>query len=185
MELRELIDNSRTDKDTIHSYLETYEMFFNNKRLETLAVMEIGISNGGSIKLWNDYFLNASIYGVDIMNMNDNIYDIKNNYPRINLYLNTDAYNIDVNIFNKKFDIIIEDGDHLLNNQIKFINNYLSILNDKGIMIIEDIQKIEDIQILTENTPDEYKKYIEVYDLRGNKNRYDDILFVINKNKII
>ena len=25
---------------------------------------------------------------------------------RINLYLNTDAYNIDVNIFNKKFDLI-------------------------------------------------------------------------------
>ena len=47
-------------------------------------------------------------------------------------------------------------------------------------MVIEDIQNIEDIEILSYATPEEYKKYIEVYDLRGNKGRYDDILFVIN-----
>jgi hypothetical protein len=117
--------------------------------------------------------------------MRTSINDIKNNYPRINLLLETDAYNMDVNFFKNKFDIIIEDGDHVLSSQIKFLKKYLPILEDDGIMVIEDIQNIEDIEILSYETPEEYKKYIEVYDLRGNKGRYDDILFVINKNKRI
>lgn len=184
MDLRKFINNSRTDKDTLHSYLETYEKLFNNKRLTSTEIMEIGVSNGGSIKLWNDYFENASIYGLDIMDMRDNIHDLKD-YPRIKLYLNMNAYNINPQLFNKKFDVIIDDGDHQLSNQIIFIKNYLPILEEDGILIIEDIQRIEDIQILINETPEEYKKFIEVYDLRENKNRYDDILFVINKNKII
>jgi hypothetical protein len=55
--------------------------------------MEIGIAEGGSIKLWNDYFINARIFGLDIMSMKNSVNDIKYNYPRINLSLNTDAYN--------------------------------------------------------------------------------------------
>jgi predicted O-methyltransferase YrrM len=65
--------------------------------------------------------------------------------------------------------LIIEDGDHLLSNQIKFLKNYLSLLEEDGIMIIEDIQRIDDIVILINETPEEYKQYIEVYDLRANK----------------
>lgn len=184
MDLRKFIDNSRTDKDTLHSYLETYEKLFKDKRLTSTEIMEIGVSNGGSIKLWNDYFENASIYGLDIMDMRDNIQDLKN-YPRIKLFLNVNAYKYNTELFNKKFDIIIDDGDHELSNQIIFIKNYLPILEEDGILIIEDIQRIEDINILINETPEEYKKFIEVYDLRKNKNRYDDILFVINKNKRI
>jgi hypothetical protein len=181
MELRKLIDNRRTDKDTLHSYLDTYEILFKDKRNTSKAVMEIGISEGGSIKLWNDYFINANIFGLDIIKMRTSINDIKNNYPRINLLLETDAYNMDVNFFKNKFDIIIEDGDHVLSSQIKTINNFLPLLKEDGILIIEDIQDIEHIKELYDNTPEEYKKYIRHYDLRGNKYRYDDILFVINK----
>jgi len=184
MDLRRFIDNSRTDKDTVHSYLETYEKLFKDKRLISTEIMEVGVLNGGSIKLWNDYFENASIYGLDIMDMRDSIQDIKY-YPRIKLFLNTNAYNINPQSFNKKFDIIIDDGDHQISNQILFIKNYLPILDEDGILIIEDIQRIEDIQILINETPEEYKKFIEVYDLRKNKNRYDDVLFVINKTKRI
>lgn len=184
MDLKNLIDNNRTDKNTLHSYLETYEKLFASKRLSAKSVLEIGVANGGSIKLWNDYFLNAVVYGLDIINMNNYLYDI-DNYPRINLCLNTDAYNLNVKLFNRKFDIIIEDGDHELSSQIKFIKNYLPVLEDDGILVIEDIQKMDDIDVLSTQVPNEYKKYIEIYDLRTNKGRYDDILFVINKNKRI
>ena len=185
MDLRKLIDSKRTDKDTLHSYLETYENLFREKRYTSTTIMEIGIAEGGSIKLWNDYFVNARIFGIDIMSMKDSIKDIKYNYSRINLSLNTDAYNMNVDVFKDKFDIIIEDVDHILSIQIIFLKNYHSILEDDGIMIIEDIQKVEDLEVLSNETPEEYKKYIEVYDLRANKGRYDDILFVINKNKRI
>ena len=185
MSLKDLIDNNTTDKNTLHSYLETYETLFTNKRYTAKSILEIGVQFGGSIKLWNDYFINANIYGIDIMDINHKINDLDNSSSRINLYLNTDAYNLNVKILDKKFDIIIEDGDHLLVNQIKTLKKYLPLLEDDGILIIEDIQRIDDIIILTNETPDEYKKFIEVYDLRKNKNRWDDILFVINKNKRI
>ena len=88
-------------------------------------------------------------------------------------------------MFKFKFDIIIEDGFHLLSNQIITLNKYLPLLKEDGILIIEDVEKIEDVEILKNETPEEYKKYIEIYDLRKNKGRFDDILFVINKNKRI
>ena len=56
-------------------------------------------------------------------------------------------------------------------------------MTSKGILIIEDIQDYEWIDKLKNTTPDSLKQYIEIYDLRENKGRYDDILFVINKNK--
>ena len=31
--------------------------------------------------------------------------------------------------------------------------------------------------------PNELHKFIDIYDLRSNKGRYDDIVLVINKNK--
>lgn len=51
--------------------------------------------------------------------------------------------------------------------------------------MIEDVQSIEWIDELKKVFPTNLVNYIEVYDLRANKNRYDDIVFVINKNKIV
>ena len=65
---------------------------------------------------------------------------------------------------------------------ISFIEYYLPMLSDDGIFVIEDVQSIEWIDELTNAIPDEMKQFIEIYDLRKNKNRYDDILFVVNKN---
>ncbi len=48
--LYSLIDNSKTDKNTVHSYLETYELLFNSKRKSAKNILEIGVQDGGSIK---------------------------------------------------------------------------------------------------------------------------------------
>ena len=63
---------------------------------------------------------------------------------------------------------------------ITFIKLYHKTLAPNGVMIIEDVQDIEWIQHLSEATPEHLKKHIKVYDLRPNKNRYDDILFTID-----
>jgi hypothetical protein len=61
-----LVDNSRTDKNTVHSYLPLYESLLSGKRDSASHILEIGIYYGGSIKLWHDYFPNAMVYGLDI-----------------------------------------------------------------------------------------------------------------------
>jgi hypothetical protein len=51
MSLEQIVDNTRTDKNTTHSYLPLYESLFKNKKETAQNILEIGIQNGGSIKV--------------------------------------------------------------------------------------------------------------------------------------
>lgn len=196
MSLSDIVDNSRTDKNTIHSYLELYTSLLSCKRETAKNVLEIGIgegqgiTNGGSIKLWCDYFVNAKVYALDIQHI-DAVWDgIKNN-ERIILLTSTDAYNEDFfreNFINQniKFDFMLDDGPHSMESMIKFIQLYSQVMTHDGILIIEDVQDWSWIETLSNAVPEDLKKYIKFYDLRETKNRYDDIVFTIDKrcNKI-
>ena len=180
--LKSLIDDKTSDKDTIHSYIDIYDCLFFQKKLTAKTVLEIGVLQGGSIKLWNDYFENADVYGIDTLPLDKlpNFSDKK----RIKLFGGTDAYDnefVYYHLSDKKFDMLLDDGPHTLQSVKDFINKYLPLLNNNGILVIEDIQDIKWIEILKELVPIEDKKYIQVFDLRKNKKRYDDILFIINR----
>jgi len=193
MSLVELVDNTRTDKNTGHSYLDLYDELLKKYKYTAKNVLEIGIGppprisgftkNGGSIKLWYDYFVNAQIITADIIPLEDIADDLKNN-PRINLILD-DAYNpsgLGYSILSKiRFDVVLDDGPHSLDSMIKFICLYFPLVVDGGILIIEDVQDISWLDILKEHVPDKYKHNVLYYDLRYIKNRYDDIVFVVNK----
>jgi hypothetical protein len=185
MSLLEIIDNTRTDKNTSHSYLSLYQKILEKKKDTAKNVLEIGIQTGGSIKLWHDYFVNATIYGLDTMNEIKLWDKIKNN-DRIKLYCSHDAYNADkfkTTFLDKdiKFDLLLDDGPHSLDSMKTFIKLYSQIMTDDGILIIEDVQNWDWINKLKEVVPEELKKYVKEYDLRKNKNRYDDIVFTIDK----
>ena len=63
-----------------------------------------------------------------------------------------------------------------------FIKLYSQLLTDDGILIIEDVQGINWLHTLIDVTPDNLKQFIKMYDFRENKNRYDDIVFIIDKS---
>jgi hypothetical protein len=192
--LIELIDNSLTDKNTTHSYIDVYEKLFSKKKYDNNNILEIGIGepykdnrNGGSIKLWHDYFINSTVYGIDIYPITK-INKIIKNKKRIELLTGHDAYNMDFvkkYISGKKYDIMIDDGPHTLESMIFFIKNYLPLLSENGILIIEDIGNMEWTNILINSIPPEFvnKTSHEIYDLRNIKNRWDDVLLVIEYNK--
>jgi hypothetical protein len=186
MSLEQIVDNSRTDKNTIHSYLPLYQKLLINKKETAKNVLEVGILKGGSIKLWSDYFTNANVYGLDIMHIQDVWDGIKNN-KNIILHTSTDAYNNDFfinNFLNKNIrcDFMLDDGPHTLESMKKFIKLYSQIMTDDGILIIEDVQSWNWIDILKNEVPENLKKFIKIYDLRPNKDRYDDIVFTIDKS---
>jgi hypothetical protein len=188
MSLLQLVDNGRTDKNTVHSYLDLYQQLLFSKKTSAKNVLEVGILNGGSIKLWNDFFINATVYGLDIININRVWENIKNN-NNIILHTETDAYNEDffnTTFLNRgiKFDMLLDDGPHTLDSMKQFIKLYSQVMTDDGILIIEDVQSIDWIETLTNEVPSHLKQFVRVYDLRPNKNRYDDIVFVINKSMI-
>jgi hypothetical protein len=193
MSLKDIVDNTRTDKNRGyvgmygHSYLELYETLLNSKKETAKNVLEIGIDKGGSIKLWHDYFQNSNIYGLDITHNDDVVKEFKEN-NRVFLYTNKNAYDEEFfidNFLSKniKFDVLLDDGPHTLESMKIFVKMYSQLLKDDGILMIEDLQKVEWLEELKNCTPDELKQYIEFYDLRHLRGRWDDIVFVINKSK--
>jgi glutaredoxin-related protein len=82
---------------------------------------------------------------------------------------------------NIKFDFMLDDGPHTLESMKQFIRLYSQLMTDDGILIIEDVQSSDWINVLINEVPENLKQFIKVYDLRENKNRYDDIVFTIDK----
>ena len=87
--LLELVNNEKTDKNTVHSYLPLYDLLLKNKKNTCKNIIEIGVGQGGSIKLWHDYFPNATIYGCDIESLMCHQIEYNN---RIKLFPSTNAY---------------------------------------------------------------------------------------------
>ena len=185
--LSALVDDTRTDKNTAHSYLDLYQELLSSRKNSAKSVLEVGIHLGGSIKLWYDFFPNATIHALDILHLNEIADDLKN-INRIQLYTSTNVYDetflkktfIDKNL---KFDFMLDDGPHTLETQKEFIRLYSQLMTDDGILIIEDIQSWDCMTVLVKQVPEILKPYIMLYDLRNKKNRYDDLVFVIDKKQ--
>jgi hypothetical protein len=191
MSLKLLVDNSLTDKQRSHNYLDLYENLLNKKKYSAKNVLEVGIGdfnekNGGSIKLWRNYFTNATIYGLDILDKNRVLDELLDD-DRIKLYTSVDAYDSDFfnnNILsqNIKFDFLLDDGPHTLDSILKFVKLYSQVISEDGILIIEDIQKMEYTDNLMKEVPEELKKFVKIYDIRHLSHCPDNIVFVIDKS---
>ena len=119
-------------------YFEIYDRHFSKFRNKPLSLIEFGVSHGGSLQMWKNYFgPQATIYGVDIDprcaglgeenitiimgNQEDraSLRGIKNSLP--------------------KFDIIIDDGGHTMMQQIITFEEMYDHLNEGGIYLCEDL----------------------------------------------
>jgi hypothetical protein len=135
------IHKSKTGKvsDKWQSYLEYYDDIFIPFREKNIALLEIGIQNGGSIETWAKYFEQGDIFiGCDI---DENCSRLKFNDRRINIVIG------DVNIpftykkiceFEKSFDIVIDDGSHVSPDVLNSFVNYFPLLKPGGVYIVED-----------------------------------------------
>ena len=136
--LREfLVEDSNSDKLHHHGYHRIYPWFLKHLKNQKIQLLEIGIDQAESIKLWCEYFSEIDIYGLDCAEKNFN-------HPRVKLYrvdqsqedqLQSFAKNINTN-----FDIIIDDGSHVPDHQILTFKHFWSLLKPGGIYIIEDIE---------------------------------------------
>ncbi len=174
-----IIDNSITDKNTRHSYIEVYQPLFEKFENDHINILEIGIWEGGSIKLWADYFKNASVHACDINNPPD---WLKTYSDRITFHIG-DAYS-QVDFGSTKFSIMIDDGPHTLDSMKYFAKYYSEMLTDDGILVIEDVRDINWFEEIRDSFPEELRSCVELIDRREVKNRHDDVLIVLNKEKL-
>lgn len=127
-----------TDKNTIHSYVDGfYENEFASYKDQNISLLEIGVEFGASLKLWSEYFTNAtSITGVDI-----DTSKIQPQFSTANAtVIKSNAYTQQVADSLGQFDIIIDDASHAHEDHLKLLELYLPKLNPGGILVIEDIQ---------------------------------------------
>ncbi len=65
--LSDLATEHGTDKqETEHNYAPIYDHLFTPFRQDTFNLLEIGLYHGNSIRMWRDWFPNATIYCIDI-----------------------------------------------------------------------------------------------------------------------
>ena len=199
-ELLDLCNTGKYDTDKYfghpwktHCYVEEVYGKYLAKRKETAKnVLEIGIYSGGSVLLWRDYFPNATIYGMDIKNCR-----AIEGQDRI-VQMVGDAYSDGMvnRVRGIKFDVIIDDGPHTLDSMTHYFNKYLSLLNEGGIFILEDIPNPEWIPHLKDLIPEKFKNKTQMFDLRdvtkqrldkeppqprknGRKTVWDDLIILI------
>ena len=177
--MNELVDHRFTDKGTVHSYLDVYESLFTPIRESCRKVLEIGVQRGGSMKLWNDYFPNAEIYGYDV-DLSAVQADLSS--PRIHVSQD-DAYSDEVvkTLEPLSFDVLIDDGPHTKESMVVFAQLYPQFLKEGGICVIEDVQSMDWVPDILKAFPGYMRA--DVVDRRGSggRNRYDDILIVARR----
>ena len=167
-----------TDKATVHSYSEVYEEVFESKRDQVISVLEIGVDSGASLAVWADYFPRAHITGIDISLAN---WHVGKKNPRITC-IEGNALSL---IPTQKYDIIIDDGSHDPEDQLKAIEVWSSSLTDQGIMVIEDVnlKKHPHLGAALKWTASKYGLECEVRDLRDNNTEKpeDDVIAILTQ----
>ena len=165
-----------TDKYYLHSYIPVYDELFKDKKDSHIKLLEVGISQGGSINLFKEYFKNGEVIGCDIVPSPEWL----NEFENVTIYCEDFYTETGINKFpNNYFDIVIDDGIHSLESFKFLIERFLYKINLGGLLILEDIPDIEWIDILIKLIPKDVSYTYKVYDLRYIKNRYDDIMLVI------
>ena len=173
------------DKGTAHNYINCfYSPEFTPKRNEEITLVEIGIFQGVSLKLWTDWLNNAKIIGIDpnkdwCYGMD---YQVIGNQYNFNIIWK-DGYSMDtINLFeDNSIDYLIDDGTHLLNDYLFVVKNWLPKIKSEGKIIIEDINIFEDVQTIIDSVDfNLYSKY-ELFDNRKTHNPIDDLMLVFTK----
>jgi len=165
IELAQLCDKYGSDKGSSkksnhnypwkpHSYTDFYEFMFSHRRFKIDTIFECGVGTsdlnfpanmgafgkaGASLRVWQDYFPKALIYGGDIDS------SVLFNEGRIKTYYldQTDPNSI-VSFFQltvqDEFDLMIDDGLHTFEAGWTLFNHSNHMLKQGGVYIIEDVR---------------------------------------------
>lgn len=176
----------KTDKGNVHSYLPVYEEILSPYREKAERVLEIGIFNGVSMKLWEEYFTKAKVHGADCHEqpyggLGDLRPMIAEGNHLIHIMDATSEIDIQREFKGMLFDVIIDDGNHNIVSQLRSYELLSKFIADGGVYIIEDIENIDETKELFENI-DSTKK-VTILDRRDIKSRFDDVLVIIKDKK--
>ncbi len=137
--LVEMCDRYPTDKCLDgHKFIEIYQDLFEDERDSMSRFFEIGILNGVSHLMWREYFPNAEIFGIDLMD-----YSEQSKGSGIQTFVADQSNRMDlercIDTFGVNFDVILDDGGHAMDHQQVSLGYLFQYVKPGGLFIIEDI----------------------------------------------
>ncbi len=136
--LNDLAVEHGTDKqERKHNYVSIYDPLFTPFRQDTFDFLEIGIYHGGSIRMWRDYFPNATIHGIDIRQAHIN--KIKDT-ERLALHKVDQGSESQLKEYAKEgpWKVVIDDGSHKSSHQKLTFDVLWDEVEPGGYYVVED-----------------------------------------------
>jgi hypothetical protein len=119
-------------------YLDIYHRHFQKFIGKEVHILEVGVYSGGSLDMWKEYFgPNCHVYGIDIR---EECRALEKDSIKIFIGDQADRqfwrrFRRDVPVL----DILIDDGGHLLEQQIVTLEEMLPHLRPGGVYVCEDV----------------------------------------------
>ena len=127
-----------TDKCTHHQYHFCYEAHFEMFREAPISLLEIGVSSGASLRLWEEYFPSARIFGIDCepscskyASDRSRIFIGNQEDPEFLKYVAAQTGALDV---------VIDDGSHMMKAQQISFRELFPFVKIGGFYVIEDLE---------------------------------------------
>ena len=192
-----LLIDSHSDTNGIriaHDYLRHYDFFFASFRDDKFNLLEFGCQRGNSLRMWEKYFTNAEIYGVDIdestkVNEKDRVHIVIGNAVEKNTH-------DQIKSISDKFFIILDDASHAWGDQRLSFELFWDLVTPGGFYVIEDLEcgtlgafpeyppKIQDAQPFYEYIFDRARYLRWAPDREPDKNSYQVEQLPANLQKI-
>lgn len=124
-----------TDKGPqFHNYTKHYFSYFFPIKDTARNILEIGVHRAASLKMWAEFFEQATIYGVDT----DPVCS-KFEAGRIKIIISAQAdKGLPALLAGISFNLIIDDGSHLTSDQITSFHLLFPLLRPGGLYVVED-----------------------------------------------
>ena len=129
-----------TDKSSlINNYLFFYHRYFSGLRGKSdLRLLEIGVHEGASLKMWEEYFPHAEIIvGMDV---NPLAKCFEGGRIVVELGDQSDPERLAfIGHQHGPFDIVLDDGSHIWDHQVTSLRNLFEYVKPGGFYVLEDL----------------------------------------------
>ena len=127
-----------------HGYTPFYYGLFKDRRESVKKILEIGVGEGAGLRMWQDFFPNAMIYGAD----NDTGRIFKKD--RIHVFKCDQSVKEDlkalIELTGSDLDFVVDDGSHKPEDQVLTCLTLMPHLKKETVYIIEDVLDLGAVQ---------------------------------------
>lgn len=131
-------ENTKRELDKWSQYFDIYDRHFQRFRDKEIVLLEVGVSHGGSLQMWKNYFgEKAKIYGIEV---NPNAKEVEEDQIEIFIGSQTDREFLrSIKQKLPQIDILIDDGGHTMVQQKVFYEELFETVTSEGVYLIEDL----------------------------------------------